>query len=103
MALPRSTIAGAVVKTTGQKFTATLLSTPPQNASSVTVTLPSRKFAVGEQIVGWWDTQETGGGLIITPGPVLGNKPNYTCIVSFFNPTGSAIGIATRTFWLAQE
>lgn len=104
MALPRSTVPGAVDKTTGQKFAMAVPSIATLTSGSVTVNLSSRKFAAGESTVGWFDVQENGGGLVIDGvGPVIGNKPTYTCTVYFFNPTGGTIAPATRNVWLAQE
>jgi hypothetical protein len=108
MALPRSTVPGAVVKTTGQKFsgnTAIVVPTLAAGASvSVAVNVSSRKFAVGESTVAWFDIQDVPGGLVITSaGPVLGNKPTYTCTVTFMNPTVSSITGANHMVWIAQE
>lgn len=106
MALPRSTVPGAVVKTTGQKFTvATPTSIAAGAVGSVAITtLSSRKFSPGEQTVAWYDLTDGGGGLILVgAGPVTGNKPLYTTQVTFANPTGSAITTRSAVIWLAQE
>lgn len=105
MALPRSTVPGAVVKSTGQKFNVT---TPTSIAAGavgfVTVSLPSRKFSVGEQTVAWFDVTDSGGGLVIVAaGPVTGNKPTYSSVITFANPTLSAIGTRPAVIWVAQE
>jgi hypothetical protein len=104
MALPRSTVPGAVTKSTGQKFTVT---TPASIAAGavgfVTVNLSSRKFSVGEQTVAWFDVTDNGGGLVIVAaGPVVGNKPTYTSVITFANPTLAAITTRTAVIWVAQ-
>jgi len=66
-----------VDKTTGQKFAMAVPSIATLTSGSVTVNLSSRKFAVGESTVGWFDVQENGGGLVIDGvGPVIAtNRP----------------------------
>lgn len=105
MALPRSTVPGAVVKSTGQKFvvTAPLIAAGAVGSVAIT-TLSSRKFAVGEQTVAWFDLTDGGGGMILVgAGPVTGNKPLYTTQVTFANPTAGPLGPFSRTVWVAQE
>lgn len=105
MALPRSTVPGAVVKTTGQKFTVATPATIAAGAvGQVSVSLSSRKFSVGEQTVAWFDVTDNGGGLtLVGAGPVTGNKPTYTSQITFSNPTGSAITTRPAVIWVAQE
>lgn len=105
MALPRSTVPGAVVKSTGQRVSVTVPATiAPGAVGFGTVSLPTRKFAVGEQAVAWFDLSNTGGGLtIVAAGPVLGNKPTYTCVITFANPTAAPITTASYVIWVAQE
>ena len=105
MALPRSTVPGAVVKSTGQKFNVTTPTTILAGAVGfVTVSLSSRKFSVGEQAVAWYDVTDNGGGLvIIAAGPVTGNKPTYSSVITLANPTAAPITTRPAVIWVAQE
>lgn len=104
MALPRSTVPGAVVKSTGQKFVVAVPTLAAGVSAPVSVNVSSRKFAVGEQTVAWFDITDNGSGLVITAaGPVVGNKPTYTSVVTFLNPTGISVTGANHTVWVAQE
>lgn len=104
MALPRSTVPGAVVKSTGQKFTVAVPTIAAGAVGFVSVSVPTRKFSVGEQAVAWFDLTDNGGGLVIVAaGPVVGNKPTYTSVITFANPTVASITGASHVIWVAQE
>jgi|SRR5882757_168980 len=103
MALPRSTVPGAVVKDTGMRLAVAVPSLATTVSGTVTVSVPSRKYRPGQQTEAFFDIGQDGGLLITNVSPVTGNKPNYSVSIIFNNPTGGTIAPATRNVWLVQE